>query len=1127
MKRFMYIAIILVVVLFTYIIFVPQRLNVDKTSYEYSKLNPKNLKTYTLEQKIKNSGRKPADHPGEAMQYEMELRSEYGKAFSYGPDWKIKAQKQAIRNNALMKTRANLEWVERGPGNIGGRTRSIIVHPQNPDIWWAAAVGGGVWQTTDGGDNWHSQTDDLPVLSATTIGICTNSPDVLYAGTGEGFYNFDAIIGDGIFKTIDGGQTWTQLSATASNYNFRYVNRVIVHPTNANIVLAATNNGVYRSTNGGESWTTVFGDSGRVQQIIANPLNFNTQFIAVNSRGIYKSTNMGSTWKYVSSEISGFTRVELAIASVDTNYLYASAAQSDGSLRGFYQSTDAGNLWTYLGNSPNWFREQGWYDNTLIVDPFDPAIVIAGGIDLYKVTVSGNSMSATQLSSWYGGDGLDMVHADQHYIAVIKDGTNNYKVIAANDGGIYYSENKGVNWQNKNNNFNVTQYYDGDRHPFRNQFIGGSQDNGTTLSPAETIFSDKWVEVTGGDGFDCAWDKENPKIIYCTLYEGNVYKSIDGGINFSLINGSDLPGNTLFHTPLQMDPHNSQKLFTASETNQVFYTVDGGETWNSVAADLGLRKIIKIRISKHDPSIVWAASGSSNINISTDGGDSFNKISKPSGAPDASLTGLETFPENSSAALITFGISGAGKIFKTTDLGANWQNITGNLPDVPVHCAAVMPYDGNEIWIGTDIGLFITYNGGESWEYANNGIPAASIRRLKVVGQEIVAVTHGRGVWSVFNDQLPEQIIPVLDPILSELDPPDPNNNRLKIKFMARGIYDSLQIEVNDVTVQSLKNVPVYQDTFVYYNTSAPAQLNVRILGYSEGLVYESDQKSIDFFEAVNGMVENFETVPDYISGDFLFSQESGFNSKTMHTEHNYTDKREYIALVMTPINIFDDSYLKYYDVALVEPGEPGKFYPDQQMWDYVTVEGSTDGENWDILIEPYDCRAQASWLDAYNNNIAGNASMFASHTIDLFSKYMTGEKIYLRFRLFADDYTTGWGWAIDNVNVLTQNFTNIEDGLEQPSGFELIGNYPNPFNPETIIKFNLGKSGLVSLKIYNNLGQLVRSLIIDQNMTEEKVIQVKWDGRNDAGNPVSSGTYFYRLTAGNRQAVKKMVLLR
>ena len=191
-------------------------------------------------------------------------------------------------------------------------------------------------------------------------------------------------------------------------------------------------------------------------------------------------------------------------------------------------------------------------------------------------------------------------------------------MIAANDGGIYYSENKGVNWQNKNNNFNVTQYYDGDRHPFRNQFIGGSQDNGTTLSPAETIFSDKWVEVTGGDGFDCAWDKENPKIIYCTLYEGNVYKSIDGGINFSLINGSDLPGNTLFHTPLQMDPHNSQKLFTASETNQVFYTVDGGETWNSVAADLGLRKIIKIRISKHDPSIVWAASGSSNINISTD-----------------------------------------------------------------------------------------------------------------------------------------------------------------------------------------------------------------------------------------------------------------------------------------------------------------------------------------------------------------------------------------------------------------------------------------------------------------------------------------------------------------------------
>ena len=199
-------------------------------------------------------------------------------------------------------------------------------------------------------------------------------------------------------------------------------------------------------------------------------------------------------------------------------------------------------------------------------------MVIVGGIDLLKINTVNDSIEATALSHWYGGFGLPYVHADQHFLITIKDAGDNYAVIAANDGGIHYSPNKGLDWEDKNNNYNVTQYYDGDRHPFRDQFIAGSQDNGTNLSPAGTIYSNAWEEVIGGDGFDCAWDKENPNVVYGTLYSSYIYKSVNGGLTFNQINGSEIPESDFFHTPFEMDPHNSQKIFTASGLNTVYYS---------------------------------------------------------------------------------------------------------------------------------------------------------------------------------------------------------------------------------------------------------------------------------------------------------------------------------------------------------------------------------------------------------------------------------------------------------------------------------------------------------------------------------------------------------------------------
>lgn len=1122
MKRFVLLLLSLICLTFAFYFVLKKQnpVHMDKTSREYAFRSPISLRAYLFDQKKIKKSRPKYDRPNEAMQYEVALRSEIGKPFSYQGSWRMRALQETRQLASLQKVAQELNWTERGPANIGGRTRAIVVHPLDPDSWWVGAVGGGIWHSQDGGLSWECQSDNLSVLSTTAIDICRDKPNVLYAGTGEGFYNYDAVVGDGIFKTDNGGTDWQQLNSTISNSDFRFVNRIIVHPQHPDTLLAATNTGLFRSLDGGQSWTTVFSLGSRVQQIIANPLNFNTQFIAVNTKGIYRSTDMGEKWNYVSEEIKDHQRIELSISQADTNYLYAAAVNGGSGLKGFYKSTDNGKAWKLLGNSPNWLGGQGWYDNTLVVDPSNPDIVIVGGIDLYKVQTSGSGMIADPISNWYGGNGLPYVHADQHFLVTLPRNDGTYAVIAANDGGIFYSSDKGTSWVNCNNNFNVTQYYDADRNPFADQFIAGSQDNGTNLSPGDAVYSSHWKEVIGGDGFDCVWHNFDPYVVYGTLYSSLIYKSTDGGNIFRQVN-KNLPESGIFHTPLTMDPHNPNKLFTISGTNQIYYSTNGAESWHAVGVSLGGSGLVKIAVCESDSYTVWAASSSQYINLSTDAGKTYSTISKSAEMPNAHVTGIATYPDDNAAVILTFGVSGFGKIFRSRDLGASWENITANLPDIPVHCAIVMPYDTRQIWIGTDIGLFISYDDGQSWQYPAGNLPAVSIRRLKIVNQEIVAATHGRGVWSIHDDMLPQLEIPTRAPDLVNLNPPHPTTNLLQIHFIARGNYDSLSVRVNQKSVATLFNIPVYRDTFVTYVSTPPESLAVKILGFKGGVPYPSNQQNIKTYAAVDSLKENFDGSAAAFYGDLTIKLENGFSSEALHTIHPYYNKYNYIAYLGTPIRISSESKMTYRDVALVEPGEPGFEYPDDRMWDYVTVEGSLDGEKWDTLIKPYDCRFNADWKFFYESNMNGEEYMLLDHEIDLGSFYPAGQNILLRFRLFADEYMTGWGWAIDDVRITGKPATAVEDEQLVARQFRLLGNYPNPFNPVTVISYQLPVVSEVELGVYNLLGQKVVALVSAKQPAGD--YRVEWDATGFA-----SGVYFYRMsTHQGFVQTRKMMLLK
>ncbi len=1106
----------------------------------YFVLSPKEMPFHRAElaNKYKNmeeEKEKQADRPDQAQLEEVLLRSEIGKPFSYPDNWRFAAIKQVRSRMGFAKTSAALQWQERGPSNFGGRTRSVAVHPQNDQIWWVAAVSGGIWYTEDQGEHWTCQTDDLPVLSATTLALCDSQPNILYAGTGEGFYNYGAVPGDGIFKTSDGGQTWVQLESTASNKSFRYVNRVIVHPAHPDTAFAATRVGLFRTVDGGTSWQKVFDQDSPVFQVIANPLNFNTLFLTAEARGIYRSTDMGQNWTLVSDEISDFYRIEMAIARADTNILYASPVGADNGLLGFFKSSDAGITWVDLGNSVNWLGSQGWYDNTLAVDPFDPQVVFVGGIDLYRVDTHSDPAVIEQISSWYGGDGLPYVHADQHFLVPLPEpDSSTFGLIAANDGGIFYSPDQGQTWSDKNNGYNVTQFYDVARHPLKKIYIGGTQDNGTQLSPENAHASTSWQKVIGGDGFDCAWSKSNPDVIFATLYNSYVYRSVNGGDVFvEVMNG--LPASNIFHTPLEMDPHNSNKLFSATDENKIYISTDGASNWQGVDVNLDSGRWIKIAVSEKDSNIVWVAGDANHINVSTDAGYHFTTVPKPSEAPNARVTGIATSPVDSATAIVMFGVYGYGKAFITHDLGQTWQNITNNLPEMAALCALIMPYDSSEIWVGTDIGLFISYDEGGQWQYASQNLPAVAVRNMKIVGKEIVAATYGRGVWTVINDRLDELVLEVREPILYELTNHNPNTNQLQIPFKPRGQYDSLQVLVNDLPVATMFQMTAYQDTTYNYQVQPPLDARVQIIGFLNGQIYPSEIKERVFYLPVDTLTVHFDEPEIPFSGDMEIKTEEGFDNPAMHTEHPYRNQTDYIANLLPPVTISDSLMLSYRDIAVVEPGENGIFYPDYRMWDYVALEATTDGETWTPVFEPYDARYDEDWLYFYQNDMTPNGLDFRSHDTLLTDLFAVGQKAYFRFRLYADGATAGWGWAIDDVVISKHTSTGLENEPTVANTFKLLGNYPNPFgegaslqgNPGTEIRFTLDQPREVSLTIYNSAGQKVKTLVRNKLYAPGQTQQLRWDGNNDRNKPVASGVYFYRLKADQKVAIGKMLLVR
>jgi hypothetical protein len=719
---------------------------------------------------------------------------------------------EAIRKSGSVSPEFLGSWTQLGPGNIGGRTRAIVINPGTPTTMFAAAVAGGVWRTTNGGTSWTPLTDLIANIAVNSLAMDPANSNIIYAGTGEGYFNIDAVRGAGVFKTTDGGNTWASLSNTVG---FHFVNSIVVSPHSSTRVYAGTETGVMRSTDGGSTWTNVLntGANGGCFQLVIRTDQSTDYLLAsfgtLAQATVYLNTDAAGTgtWNPVLSNTNqGLTSLAIAPSSQSTMYALAASNQSGNFNQGLlavYRSTDGGATWatrvdntsstvlnTLLLTNPivalqveckqgtqDQFSNQGWYDNVIAVDPADPSMVWAGGIDLFRSDDGGATWGLA--SNWWAG-GSSFAHADQHAIVFQPgyNGTTNQTMFVGNDGGIFKTTNAraatttdvclktppSVSFTNLNSNYGATQFYYGVSFPSGTTYFGGTQDNGTDLG-TDGGGTNGWSDILGGDGGAVAVDSTNTSVLYAENTGLSIAKTTNGGNpNPTWVDATTgiSDNGFLFIAPFIMDSSNTQRLWTGGSF--MWRTINGAGSWSQASAVLpgtGAVSAIAVAPSNANMALAGMSKGGSivrtNIALTSTSSTTWAAAVPRTGY----VAGLTFDPANANivyAAYSTFNQNvGDNHIYKSTDAGATWTGIDGSgltgLPDVPAHCVTVDPHNSSRLYVGTDLGVFVSIDGGANWARENTGFANVITESLTVntVGQTstLFAFTHGRGAWRV------------------------------------------------------------------------------------------------------------------------------------------------------------------------------------------------------------------------------------------------------------------------------------------------------------------------------------------------------------------------------------------
>lgn len=677
----------------------------------------------------------------------------------------LEAKKYADQLRATHRAPLTVNWTERGPNNVGGRTRAILVDPNDGggNTVFAASVAGGLFKTTNiaaANPAWVAVDEFFANLAITCLAYDPSSPLTMYFGTGEGYLNSDAVRGNGVWKSTDAGNTWSQLASTTTA-TFRFCQRIAVTPTGT--VLVATSSGLMRSTNGGASFTKVLGTGLGITGAGSN-MCWDVDIAADGSvfgcldGSIHKSTNDGATFGAAQALPVTPGRIELACAPSDANYAYA-ILEGANQVNRVVQTVNGGGTWNTRSEPadadtgiPNTdcSRGQAWYDLSIDVDPNNRNRLYMGGVDLF---VSGDGANTwTQVSHWYGGFGFQEVHADQH-IALYAPGNSNI-IYFGNDGGIYRSTNAAAanpTITGRNFGYNVTQFYGIAMHPGANvdHFLAGAQDNGSQRFTSGGV--NTTVEVTGGDGAFCNIDQTQPQFQFTQYVYNNFRRSVDGGNTFVNV---DHGNNGRFINPSDYDDVNNI-MYAARGNNQYLRWNDPqtGNSFTAVTATLG-GTVSALKVSPNTNNRVFFGTGSGTV-VRVDNAHATPTSTDITAAamPAGYISCVEVETGDDNHILVSFSNYGVNSIWETFNGGTSWTSVEGNLPDMPVRWILLNPNDNSQALIATELGVWYTDNlsgGSTVWFPGNTGLANVRTDMLQTRASDnlVIAGTHGRGLYS-------------------------------------------------------------------------------------------------------------------------------------------------------------------------------------------------------------------------------------------------------------------------------------------------------------------------------------------------------------------------------------------
>ncbi|MCA1815892.1 MAG: hypothetical protein LC746_05690 [Acidobacteria bacterium] len=710
-------------------------------------------------------------------------------------------------------------WESLGPRNVGGRVRSVVVDPQSPNNIWIGSVGGGVWRTRDGGATFTAVNDLMANLAISCMAMDPTNPKIIYAGTGEGFYGSDSIRGGGIYKTTD-GENWDVLPKTvdaSAGSKFQFINRLAIS-ADGKALLAATREGVFRTEDGGTTWTPSL--LTQTAYVAFHPTD-KLKAIASGFNGdAYFSNDGGKTWTPASHVDAatgktvtawGAARVELTYARKKPSVVYASVDLNSGEI---WQSSDGGATYVQKRaarrNDPTKPAEflggQGWYDNALWAGDDNEQLLVVGGINLWKSEDGGDTL--TEISTWWN---TASAHSDQH--AIVADpgyGASNRRVFFGGDGGIFKTEDLPTvgneppdqdhvhGWVSLNASLPITQFYGGAGSTTSGVVVGGAQDNGS-LRYVSSSGTQQWSEFFGGDGGASAVDPTDPNFVYGEYVFLNIHRNADGGAtddtqgdryisgqfwNPQKLNSNGWKGDwdwklppyriddamtnrALFIAPFVLDPNNPNRILAGGarlwRTNDAKTPNKGvedpsgpsGPKWEVIKGTIdGNRLISAVAVAPGNPDLVW---------VGYEGGEVYKTDNGTSAAPSwlrvdqnganklprRYCTRLTVDPTDPKIVYATFGGYSKGNVWKTTDGGATWNSVGGALPEAPAQALAVHPANHNFIYLGTEVGVFASEDGGAHWSPTNEGPTSCSVTDLFWMGNDLVAVTHGRGMFKI------------------------------------------------------------------------------------------------------------------------------------------------------------------------------------------------------------------------------------------------------------------------------------------------------------------------------------------------------------------------------------------